>query len=159
MLALKHLALLASALVTSTDAASVSLTTSSEGDSPFAQGGRVANIGLFVQWIGVPTGCQKKVTYNARTGKTIPLLAYREFDGDHDFHGNLDIISWQPGLKVGYGSKEIKLGPADKTEKLSGGKKKLACALNGYRADHPQNELSATFSTWDNVGSLGPCRD
>jgi hypothetical protein len=86
-------------------------------------------------------------------------LAYRECDGDHDFHGNLDIISWQPGLKVGYGSKEIKLGPADKTEKLSGGKKKLACALNGYRADHPQNELSATFSTWDNVGSLGPCRD
>jgi hypothetical protein len=158
MIGLVHAAILALTMVSGTSAAKAYLLTCAEGDNPYSKGGSTSTISLTAQWIGIPKGCKKEIIYTASTGITNPLLAFREFDGDNDFSANVDIISFTPGLKVKVGDDEIALGKASKVRELTSSEKRFICDGLGYQSTS-LNKLSASYSEWNNVGSLGPCRD
>jgi hypothetical protein len=158
MIGLVHAAILALTMVTGTSAADAYLLTCAEGDNPYATGGSTSTISLKAQWIGTPDGCEKEIIYTASTGITNPLLAFREFDGDNDFSANVDIISFTPGLKIKVDDDEIALGKASKVRELTSSDKRSICDGLGY-ASTPLDKLSASYAEWNDVRSLGPCRD
>lgn len=156
---LQTLALPSLTFITTTSAAYAFFFTCAEGNNPYVQMGSTASIGQTAQWVGVPKGCKKQVTYTARSGIESPLLAFREFDGPNDFHGNVNFFSSNPGAKIRQGSKEIVLGKPDEDRKLNADEKRYVCTDVGYAYNHPLDKLSAKWFIWNDVGSLGPCRD
>lgn len=158
MIGLVHAAFLALTMITGTSAANVYLLACQEGDNPSSRSASTATISLKVQWVGIPEGCKNQIIYTASTGVTNPFLALREFDGDNDFSANADIFSFTPGLKVKVGDDEIALGDASNVRELTSDEERFICDGLGYGST-PLNKLTASYSEWNNVGSLGPCRD
>lgn len=74
--------------------------------------GRAQSVSIHVYYNNKDDGCENLSTFDARTGVTTPLFAYKKFCGDNGFCANVEVFG-KEGYHIILDGKDVALGAPD----------------------------------------------